>query len=920
MLRKKQGSRARLNKRRLQCELLEDRRVLATFTVGDLGDTNDANPGDGVAADAAGNTTLRAAIEEANALAGADDIDFSVAGTVSLSLGALSITSDMTVDGGDAITVDAGAASSVVSITDGTATISNITLTNGEAPQGGGVYNTANATLSGVTVSNSVAMAPNTARGSFGGGVFNSGTMLIADDSLITENGAGTNGGGDGFGAGIANYGASAVLNINDSTVSQNDSTRYGGGIFGARSEITITGSLVTGNTATNSALYASGAGIGMQSILYVANAGYGGVGGWSLTINDSTISDNVLYGDNFPYGSGIYGQGYGDIMVTDSMITGNRVEGSGGARGGAGFFWGTGGAPGMSNVSFVNTTIDGNSSSEDSGGWGFRANPNNPFELNITSSTISNNTAGDGGGGAFIWIPTGDYNNAIVNVTDSTITGNSSAGYGGGLQTINVALTVTNSTVDGNTAELSGGGLTSFGQNLAPAGGPYYLAPTTSVVRSTISNNVSSGSGGGIYSYDANVLLDNSTISGNTAATGGGAIYKRTAGLYVGGPYETLVDLQSSTVTNNAADRGGGINTYYYGTARFHNSIISGNSAVSSGPDLYGYRQPTPYYSLIGDGSLGPAGSLPTGNPDPNGNLIGDAANPVDAMLGALADNGGNTLTHLPMPGSPVIDAGDPAAMGGMDQTGGPRVIDGRIDMGSVETGMSVNGDFTGPAGVPDGVWDCLDVNALTSETAAMTNNPAFDMTGDGMVDDADISAWLMVAGGINLMSGNPYARGDANLDGIVDGLDFIEWNMNKFTSNTDWCGGNFNGDSVIDGLDFIEWNSNKFTQQGPITSSGGPSSTIDLPGEAAGRRERLVKVGRNRSIDKVARNPFVTPKMTSAEGSDTRATVETWADARATRSVATLAVHQVQQLSGSVSHAQRPVEAAVDRVFAGF
>jgi hypothetical protein len=657
-----------------------------------------------------------------------------------------------------------------------------------------------------------------------------------------------------------------------------------------------------------------------MQSLLYVANAGYGGIGGWTLTISDSTISDNVLYGDNFPYGSAIYGQGYGDIMVTDSVITGNRVEGTGGARGGAGFFWGTGGAPGLTNVTFINTTIDGNSSTEESGGWGFRANPDNPFVLNIVNSTISNNSAGSGGGGAFIWIPTGDYTNAIVNVTDSTITGNQSGTEGGGLSLQNVALTVTNSTIDGNTAAYGGGGLSALGVNLAPAGGPYYPAPMTNLIRSTISNNVAYQGGGGIYSYDANVLLENSTISGNSATGGGGAIYKRTEGLYVGTPYETLVDLQSSTVTNNTADRGGGVNTYYYSTARFHNSIISGNSAVTIGTDIYGYQLPTSYYSLIGDGYAGPGGSLPTGSPDPNGNLIGDTASPADAMLGSLADNGGNTLTHLPLPGSPVIDAGDPATMGGMDQTGGPRVIDGRIDMGSVETGMTaVNGDFTGPAGVPDGVWDCLDINALTAETAAMTNNPAFDMTGEGLVDDADISAWLMVAGGMNLISGNPYARGDANLDGIVDGLDFIDWNMNKFTSNTDWCGGNFNGDSVIDGLDFIVWNTNKFTQQGPITGSGGPSSTIELPAEATGRRERLVKGGRDRSLENVARNPFVTPERTSAEGADTRVIVAMSSNAHAKRSVVTLAVHKVAQLSDTVSHAQRPVEAAVDRVFAG-
>jgi CSLREA domain-containing protein len=47
----------------------------ATFTVNSSSDAPDANPGDGVCASSAGVCTLRAAIEEANALAGRDTIN-----------------------------------------------------------------------------------------------------------------------------------------------------------------------------------------------------------------------------------------------------------------------------------------------------------------------------------------------------------------------------------------------------------------------------------------------------------------------------------------------------------------------------------------------------------------------------------------------------------------------------------------------------------------------------------------------------------------------------------------------------------------------------------------------------------------------------------------------------------------------------
>jgi len=61
--------------RRHNIDRLEDRAMLAAnFVVNTTADTIDISPGDGVALDGQGNTSLRAAIMEANALAGADTI------------------------------------------------------------------------------------------------------------------------------------------------------------------------------------------------------------------------------------------------------------------------------------------------------------------------------------------------------------------------------------------------------------------------------------------------------------------------------------------------------------------------------------------------------------------------------------------------------------------------------------------------------------------------------------------------------------------------------------------------------------------------------------------------------------------------------------------------------------------------------
>jgi len=66
---------------RLEFESLESRLVLATFFVDSLGDGGDADTTDANCVDGFGACTLRAAIEQSNALAGPDAIEFQIPGT-----------------------------------------------------------------------------------------------------------------------------------------------------------------------------------------------------------------------------------------------------------------------------------------------------------------------------------------------------------------------------------------------------------------------------------------------------------------------------------------------------------------------------------------------------------------------------------------------------------------------------------------------------------------------------------------------------------------------------------------------------------------------------------------------------------------------------------------------------------------------
>ena len=140
---------------------------------------------------------------------------------------------------------------------------------------------------------------------------------------------------------------------------------------------------------------------------------------------------------------------------------------------------------------------------------------------------------------------------------------------------------------------------------------------------------------------------------------------------------------------------------------------------------------------------------------------------------------------------------------------------------------GGGIDGDFN-----DDTVYDCLDVDALVAEIVGGSNDAAFDLTGDTMVNVDDLNAWLAEAGAVNNASGNSYLIGDANLDGSVDISDFNLWNSNKFTNVAAWCSGDFNADGVIDTSDFNLWNTEKFNSADGAAAVPEPAGLVLLMG----------------------------------------------------------------------------------------
>ena len=184
----------------------------------------------------------------------------------------------------------------------------------------------------------------------------------------------------------------------------------------------------------------------------------------------------------------------------------------------------------------------------------------------------------------------------------------------------------------------------------------------------SLIANNIARDDGGGIYSHSAMAII-NTTISGNKAETINGQTSNNTAGGVYFGNQTAVMTLTNSTITNNTAYAGAGVVTSTSAgvQASAFNTIIAGNTASdnSLGHDAYGRVTATSSHNLIGiaTGLYGIANGMTVLNAGTSDeqivwNRIGTNANPVDAKLNPLRDNGGSTLTHALQEDSPALDA----------------------------------------------------------------------------------------------------------------------------------------------------------------------------------------------------------------------------------------------------------------------
>lgn len=417
----------------------------------------------------------------------------------------------------------------------------------------------------------------------------------------------------------------SGALTITQSTEGLDILRGFDAGL--SMSGVTLSGA-PSGNGLT---VYTDSEGVNLDDVIIENNASEGlvifGDSGTDVVISNSRISNNVR-------GLGVSG-GLASLEINQSIISSN--VGSYGS-GGVDLYVGS-----DTKISIRDTLITGNESTGEGGTGGiYLFNGGGNVEVSIIDSVISNNKANQDSGGMTLYSSTGELNVTLVRtaIAGNTYNGN---GNGGGMR------------VASNSADVK-----------------------LNIIDSTISGNQiigSSGNGGGLAMEvleggTMGAVIQQSTFSDNSSPTQGGAIH-------ISG--EKIVSkIEHSTFTNNKADVGGGIFNSF-SAVTLNNTIVAGNSAVSSDADLYGAFSTS--YSFIGTDSANATitdlgGSIKSGgNPD----------------LGALSGLG-KIQVHIPNSTSPVINAGDPSLILGsssvpsLDQRGKVRVNGTQIDIGSVE------------------------------------------------------------------------------------------------------------------------------------------------------------------------------------------------------------------------------------------
>ena len=323
----------------------------SSFLADTTDDSVDTNPGDGLCLDATGHCSLRAAIDEANALPGADSIQL-LSGVYTLTIagtgedagatGDLDITDDVTIEGtdADATRIDGGALDRVFDVFGGSATTREVrfealTVQNGLLADTG--LDTAGAALRvalGVHVRlEDVVLRNNVLTQSFGGVAIDSQGCIEGERVRILDNGA-----QDGVSVAAVHLheeddtDIGQCFTLEDSEISGN-AGNFAGAIDSEFVPITLKRSLVADNDGGSAGAFLLNmhADTLLENVTISGNRGNVGAilndGGSHLVLVNSTVTANGGPPDLTPIIGGlsdVHG-GFGLTFLSNTIVAGNE-------------------------------------------------------------------------------------------------------------------------------------------------------------------------------------------------------------------------------------------------------------------------------------------------------------------------------------------------------------------------------------------------------------------------------------------------------------------------------------------------------------------------------------------------------------------------------------------------------------------
>ncbi len=681
-----------------------------------------------------GTGSLRQAIADATANSEIlfDLTVFNALRTITLSSGEISINKNLTITGPGAnlLTLSGNNANRIFSVAGGglNVAISGLTVSNGRAPDGGGINSASNLTLSQCAIVNNTASAGAGA----GGGVNVSGAVGTFTECTFSGNTAGLRGGGvhlsdsggtltnctvsgntAPFAGGIAffNTNSNRTLAVTNCTIANNTSQNNGSGLLvevaaGLTSTATARNSIIANNPGPSNIKGLLG---GADSPTTLKSQGFNLTSDNSTTfLNQATdqVNKNPLLGPLQSNGGPT--QTHALLPNSPALDKGNSAGIATDQRGRTRPFDISGLAPATggdnSDIGAVemqasivrNDEVVAMPGSlrqviEDApAGADILFDPaffNVPRRIFVSGGEvlINKNLTINGPGANLLTISGANLNRVFrvaggglnVSISGVTISGGKATGVGGGIASdSNLALTACN--VINNTATDGGGGVyvggavgtfadcTFTGNTSGTGGGAVRLINATATFSAcTFSGNTSANYFGAVSFTNSSGTMTNCTVSGNTTTgTGFGSI-----GLFANSGVRTLA-ITGCTIANNISTGNGGVYIESSGTgtnvaATIRNTIVANNGVNTGG--------------TIATGALGAITSLGYNlTNDPTNVSLNHATDIVNAnpQLGPLQNNGGLTQTRALLFGSPAIDKGSSSGVA-TDQRGVRRPVD---------------------------------------------------------------------------------------------------------------------------------------------------------------------------------------------------------------------------------------------------